>query len=143
MYVDDLVVVELLDPVEGTTDVLELVPQWWSEWSVQCIGIDPRSPSSTLVDPLKAKGMQLKLADAVGVAVANGAFQDLLNARRLKLRGHDALNQAARRATTRRLAGSFVVDRYAGAGSAALLAAQLACWALPPAGSGEPGVYWV
>jgi hypothetical protein len=122
------VVVELLDPVPGTAEVLDKIPGWRTDWQITAIGIDPRSPSATLVAPLKS--MPLALADAAGMAVAHGRFQDLLAADRLRIRGHDALDQAARQAEERRLAGSHAVDRYQGVDPAPLVAAELAVWAL-------------
>jgi hypothetical protein len=125
-----LVVVELLDPIPGTMLVVATVAGWRTEWKAETVAIDPRSPSATLVDPLKAEGIPLKLTDAHGMAVAHGKFQDLVTEGRLLTRGHDALDQAARQAQERKLAGAQAVDRYAGADQAPLVAAELAVWAL-------------
>ena len=128
---DGRVVVELLDPIPGTGDAaVPLLVSWSGQWMVDTIALDPRSPSATLLDPLKAGGMSLRLADAIGMATAHGAFQDLLAAGRLRVRGHDALDRAAAQAQERKLAGSRAVDRYAGVDQAALVAAELAVWVL-------------
>jgi hypothetical protein len=124
------VVVELLDPVPGTFAVLEQFPGWCTDWQVAGIGVDPRSPSATLAEPMQQAGLPVKLADAHAMAVAHGRFRDLLAAGGLRIRGHDALDTAAARAVERRLAGSAAVDRYAGPDMAPLNAAELAVWVL-------------
>jgi hypothetical protein len=126
----DLVVVDLLDPVPGTAAVVELLKGWLTSWQIGNIGIDPRSPSATLAGPLADARLPLKTADAHGMAVAHGTFQDLLTAGMLRIRGHSALDQAARQAAERRLAGAQAVDRYQGVDPAPLVAAELAVWAL-------------
>jgi hypothetical protein len=125
-----LVTVELLDPVPGTVTVLELLPGWRTLWRTAGIGVDPRSASATLVEPMRKAGLPVKLADAHGMAVAHGRFRDLVAAGDLRIRGHDALDAAAARAVERRLAGAVAVDRYAAADPAPLVAAELAVWVL-------------
>jgi hypothetical protein len=126
---DRAVVVELLDPVVGSATVPALVDGWRDEWQTEAVALDPRSPSATLVGPME--GRWLKLADARGMATAHGKFQDLLTGGRLRVRGHSALDDAARLAAERRLAGATAVDRYAPAADLApLVAAELAVWAL-------------
>jgi hypothetical protein len=124
------VTVELLEPVPGTFAVLEMFPGWCTGWQVAGIGVDPRSPSATLAEPMAKAGLPVKLADAHAMAVAHGRFRDLLAAGGLRIRGHDALDTAAARASERLLAGSQAVDRYAGADLAPLVAAELAVWVL-------------
>jgi hypothetical protein len=119
------------DPLGGTAVTGQLVALWEAH-DLDGFALDPRSPSSTLVDPLKAEGMTVRLADAIGVATAHGMFADLLFADRLRLTGHPALDQAAHAAEARRLAGQAAIERYA-AGDvemAPLLAAELAVWML-------------
>jgi hypothetical protein len=126
----DKVTVELLDPVPGTFAVLEMFPGWCTGWQVAGIGVDPRSESATLAEAMGKAWLPVKLADAHAMAVAHGRFRDLLATGGLRIRGHDALDTAAARASERRLAGSLAVDRYAGADPAPLVAAELAIWAL-------------
>lgn len=139
------VVVELLAPVHGT-DAAGPIEKVWADRELQWIAVDPRSPSSTLVESLQGQSMPVKLADTIAVAAAHGKFLDLLYADRLRVRGHPALDEAVRAAESRRLAGSTAVDRYApAADQAPLMAAELAVWALgdPAEAEGaEPGV-WV
>lgn len=124
------VVVDMQSPLHGTLVVAALV-KLREDRDLQHLALDPRSPSSTLVEPLKAEGMPLKLADTAGVATAHGMFADYLNAGRLRIRGHPALDEAARAAEARKLAGAVAPDRYAPAvDQAPLMAAELACWAL-------------
>jgi hypothetical protein len=135
---------ELAEPLEGT-GVTGALAAMWERFGLEWFALDPRSPSSTLVEPLQAEAMPLKLADTIGVATAHGRFADLLHADRLRLRGHAALDEAMRTAEARRLAGSTAIDRYAAAEMAPLMAAELAVWGLgdPATADGiEPGV-WV
>lgn len=83
-----------------------------------------------MVEPLTSAGMSLQAVDAHAMAVAHGQFQDLLTGDRLRIRGHDALDRAARETQERRLAGAQAVDRYQGVDQAPLVAAELAVWAL-------------
>jgi hypothetical protein len=126
----DNVVVELLDPIPGTELVTGLLAGWRTDWQIGKVGIDPRSPSATLVQPLQGAGLPLQAADAIGMACAHGTLQDLLAGGRLRVRGHSGLDRAARQAAERRLAGASAVDRYQGADPAPLVAAELAVWAL-------------
>lgn len=121
------VVVRLLDPLDGSL-VAGQITRLWERLPSPVVGIDPRSPSATLVEPLQAEGVPLKLADARGMATAHGHLLDLLAAGRLRVRGHQALDAAARQAVGRRLAGGEAVDRYSGPDLAPLVAAELAVW---------------
>src|SRR2546426_799679 len=93
------VVVELLDPVPGTDAVLALFPGWCTSWQVAGIGVDPRSESAALAEAMGKAWLPVKLADAHGMAVAHGRFRDLLATGQLRIRGHDALDTAAARAS--------------------------------------------
>jgi hypothetical protein len=123
------VTVELQEPLEGTAATAAIVAMWEAE-GLDWLALDPRSPSSTLIEPLQAEAMPLKLADTIAVQTAHGHFADLLYADRLRLRGHRALDEAMRVAEARRLAGGQAIDRYAAGDMAPLLAAELAVWAL-------------
>jgi len=112
-HLDDVrVVVELLDPVPGTTVVVGLLGAWSVQWATRAVGIDPRSPSATLVEPLERAGLPVRSADARALAIAHGGFQDLLTGGQVKVRGHRAVDDAARLAADRRLAGAAALDRY-------------------------------
>ena len=139
------VVVELQEPLAGTQVTPALVAMW-ERAALDWFALDPRSPSSTLIEPLQAESMPLKLADAIGVATAHGQFADLLYADKLRFRGHPALDEAMQRAESRRLAGSVAIDRYAVGDMAPLMAAELSVWALGDPETAEgitPGVYVV
>jgi hypothetical protein len=123
------VIVKLLDPLPGAP-VAPTLARLWNDLPSPMVGIDPRSPSATLVEPLRAEGVPLRLADARGMAVAHGLLLDLLAVGRLRVRGHPALDAAARQAVSRRLAGADAIERYGGVDLAPLVAAELACWAL-------------
>jgi hypothetical protein len=135
------------DPLDGTAVTGQLVALW-EELGLDGFALDPKSPSSTLVEPLTAEGMVVRQADAAGLATAHGMFADYLRAGRLRISGHPALDEAVRAAEARRLAGQDAVDRYAdgGAEMAPLLAAELACWMLgdpEQAGGIEAGAWLV
>jgi hypothetical protein len=137
------VVVELQEPLAGTQATPALV-QMWEHAGLDWLALDPRSPSSTLIEPLQAEGMPVKLADTVAVATAHGRFADLLYADRLRLRGHRALDEAMRQAEARRLAGAVAIERYAVTEMAPLMAAELAVWGLgdPETAEGaQPGAW--
>jgi hypothetical protein len=126
------VVLELLEPLPGPAagTVVSTVAGWRTEWRVGSVGIDPRSPSASLVAPLKAAKVPTTAADAHGMAVAHGTFLDLLTGGRLRTRGHAALDTAVRQAQERRVAGAAGLDRYQGVDPAPLVAAELCCWVL-------------
>ena len=135
------------DPLDGTAVTGQLVALW-EQLALDGFALDPRSPSSTLVEPLQAEGMTVRLADAAGVATAHGMFVDYLLTDRLRITGHPALDDAVRLAESRRLAGQAAIERYADGGTemAPLLAAELAVWMLgdPETAEGiEAGVWLV
>jgi hypothetical protein len=119
------VVVKLWPPLSGT-DIASTLSPWFERLGVELVGINPRSPSATLLDPLTGDGVQLQPADGVGMATAQGRFADLLNAGRLSIIGRPELTDAARLAEVRRTAGSYALDGYAGLEP--LTACQLAVW---------------
>ena len=138
------VVAELQEPLAGTQVTAALVAMW-QHAGLDWLALDPRSPSSTLIEPLQAESLPVKLADTIGVAAAHGHFADLLHADRLRLRGHRALDEAMRAAEARRLAGAVAIDRYAQADMAPLMAAELAVWALgdPETAEGAEAGAWL
>jgi hypothetical protein len=138
------VIVELQEPLDRTQVTAALVAMW-EHAGLGTFALDPRSPSSTLIEPLHAEGMPLRLADTIGVATARGRFADLLYADKLRFRGHPALDEAMRAAEARRLAGSVAIDRYAQADMAPLMAAELSVWALgdPETADGIEAGVWV
>jgi hypothetical protein len=123
------VVVRLEDPLSGAAPTRALMGLW-AKYPIDTVGIDPRSPSATLVEPLTNEGLPLKVADAHGVACAHGGFRDLIEDGRIVLAGNKALDRAAQKATERKLAGAAAIDRYAGPDVSPLNAAELAAWAL-------------
>jgi hypothetical protein len=120
-------VVKLWPPLPGT-DVTATIVDLCGQWQTQEVAINPRSPSATLLDPLKGEGVRLRTADGIGMAAAQGKFADLLNAGRLAIIGRPELTEAARLAEVRRTAGAYAIDVYAGVEP--LTACQLAVWAL-------------
>lgn len=129
-----LLLVELLDPVQGT-DATSLVLELWSKHHLHQILIDPRSDTATLAAPLQGQGMPLVEVGPRDVAAAHGIFLDGLRAGQLKHRGNSALSAAMRAAQERPLAGSRAVDRRTG-DPAPLVAAELAIYGVPSEADG-------
>ncbi|MGO9079557.1 MAG: hypothetical protein ACLQDY_11020 [Streptosporangiaceae bacterium] len=93
--------------------------------------IDPRSPASTLLRPLREAGiMNITEVTAAGLAAAHGNFVDELTAGRLGIIDHPALKEAVRWAAERDLAGGKALDRRGGADSGPADAAEMAVWGL-------------
>lgn len=127
---DGLVVVRALPPFQGAQTAAELA-DLARQHKLSAVAIDPKSPSSTLPEPLQGLGVPLLLADAVAMAMAHGTMADLLASGKLHASGHPALAEAARVAETRRVAGAAAVDRYVdGVDMAVLVACELSVWAL-------------
>lgn len=122
------VTVLVLDPLPGTDPAP--VARLCFEHQVDGLGIDQRSPSATLVVPLRDAGVPLRQAGPGDVAAATGQFMDWIRAGRVILRGHPAVDTAAQFARPRKLAGAVAVHRYGDADVAPLMAAELACWAM-------------
>ena len=127
---DGRVVVDLLDPVQGTDAVAPILALRGAH-PVAVIALDPRSAAATLIAGLQNENMPLLLPDSSQLAVAFGRFLDETTAGKLRHRGHRALTDAVREAAARRTAaGAQAVDRSRGADPAPLVAAELAVWAL-------------
>jgi hypothetical protein len=93
--------------------------------------IDPRSPAATLIEPLRALRIIVTEVSPRDVAIAHGRFLDELNAGRLKITPHPALDAAAQHALARPLAGGEALERRKPVvDTSPLSAAELAVWAV-------------
>lgn len=120
-----------LDGSDTAADVLALAV----ERSTAVVVVDPRSPASTLIAPLKALGVNVTTPTTHDMAVAHGRFLDEFRAGRLRYVAHPALTLAAQHADTRPLAGGEALERRkVDADASPLTAAELAVWAVicPP-----------
>jgi hypothetical protein len=130
---DERIVVELAAYLEGTSHggtVRDIVVSRGKS-KVLAVMIDPRSPAATLVDPLKALGIEVTEASTHVVAAAHGDFLDELRAGRLAIEKHSALDAAAKYAMSRQLAGGEALERRKPSVDASpILAAELATWAV-------------
>jgi hypothetical protein len=130
---DECIVVELAAYLEGTSHggtVRDMVVSRGTS-KVLAVMIDPRSPAATLVDPLKALGVEVTEASTHVVAAAHGDFLDELRAGRLAIEKHSALDAAAKYAMSRQLAGGEALERRKPSVDASpILAAELATWAV-------------
>jgi hypothetical protein len=93
--------------------------------------IDPRSPATTLLDPLRKLGVRAVEVNTREVALAHGLFLDELRAGRLRYVEHEALTAAAQFAIARPLAGAQALERQrVEVDASPMTAAELAVWAL-------------
>ena len=125
----DRVAVVLLEYLDGT-DTAGAVAEIAGR-AVDLLGVvvDPRSPAATLIDTLKALGVDVVTPNAHEIAVAHGRFVDELRAGRLKISDHPQLAAAAQHALVRPLAGGEALDRRRPAvDPSPLVAAELAVW---------------
>ncbi len=109
--------------------VAELERLYLTRWPVAVV-MDPRSQSATMLGPLAEAGIAVSLPSAQDVAVAHGAFMDLVSDGLLVHLGQEPLTAAVRAAQQRPLAGAQAWERRILADQAPLVAATLACWAL-------------
>lgn len=134
------VVFELIAYLDGSDTAAEVVTLC-SNRGVGQVVVDPRSPASTLIAPLKAARLTVTEPKAVDMAVAHGRFVDELRAGRLKYLPHPALDAAVQYAGSRPLAGAEAIERRkVEADAGPLAAAELAVWAVLDGPAG-PSVY--
>ena len=130
---DGRIVVELAAYLEGTTHagtVRDMVVGRGKS-RVLAVMLDPRSPTSTLVEPLEELRVDITLADWHVMAAAHGDFADLLKAGKLAIGPHPALTAAAQRAMVRPLSGAEALERRKPAvDTSPIVAAELAVWAV-------------
>jgi hypothetical protein len=129
---DGRIVVELAAYLEGTDHagtVRDMVVGRGKS-KVLAVMLDPRSPTSTLVEPLEELRVDITSADWHVMAAAHGDFADLLKAGKLTIEPHPALTAAAQRAMTRPLSGAEALERRKPAvDTSPIVAAELAVWA--------------
>jgi hypothetical protein len=125
----DRVAVALLEYLDGTDTAAAVAEIAGKVTKLLGVVVDPRSPAATLIEPLKALGVEPITPTTHEVAVAHGRFIDELRAERLKIGEHPQLDAAAQHALTRPLAGGEALDRRKPVVDAApLVAAELAVW---------------
>jgi hypothetical protein len=129
---DGRIVVELSAYLEGTNHAATIRDMVVSRGKskVLAVMLDPRSPTSTLVEPLKELRVDITSADWHVMAAAHGDFADLLKAGKLTIEPHPVLTAAAQRAMTRPLSGAEALERRKPAvDTSPIVAAELAVWA--------------
>ncbi|HEY3090740.1 MAG TPA: hypothetical protein VGJ59_22040 [Jatrophihabitantaceae bacterium] len=117
-----------VERLAGTTAVIDWLAGIAARLGVKTVAVDPRSPSATLVDPMRKARLPVRTVDMHQLATAHGLLLDALTAGTVQVRGSGA-DLAARVAAERRLSGARAIDRYTGE-PAAVLAIELAHWAL-------------
>lgn len=106
------------------------------------VGLDPKSQSATLCDPLADRGIVVKRLGPEDVAVAHGNFLDLLATGGLKHFNQPELTAAARGAQGRALAGAQALERRVPTNQAPLTSAEFSVWAFQRWEEvSQPGVY--
>jgi hypothetical protein len=120
--------VELVENIEGT-DAGELLTGYTRLPQVRRVVIDPRSPASTLLDPLRRRASR-KLVEpqANDITTATGELIDRFRAKTINAAPQPALEVAVHDAMTKDLAAGAVFDRRLPHG-AEILAVTLALWA--------------
>jgi hypothetical protein len=101
--------------------------------------LDPQSPATTLLEPLRALNVTVTEPTSRDVALAHGLTLDELRAGRLRYVEHEALTAAAQHAVARPLAGAQALERRrVEVDASPLTACELAVWALlrPPPKTG-------
>lgn len=130
---EDRPVIELVHLIDGTGAALAETVEAVEAGPVRAVVIDPRGSASWLREPLTAalRGTRVQVVEPAGVdlVVAHQEFGQHLEARRLKVVRHPALDDAARAVQQRRLGGAFAPDRRVG-DVAPIVAAELALWGL-------------
>ena len=140
-------------PEEGFVDIeltlldvpaaVGAVTELWKRGGLEAVAIDPGSNAATLIDPLKRAGVRVAELGAHDMAVAHGAFADLLKARKVLHRGQAELTAAIQHAHSRRLRDGSAVKRYGNPVEVApAVAAEIACWAVTRPGSPQPFALW-
>ncbi len=113
------------DTARAVADIARTAP------GLVATALDPQSPSTTLLDGLKAEQIKVTEPTARDVALAHGLFLDELRAGRLRYVDHEALTAAVQHAVSRPLAGAQALDRrHSEVDASPLTAAELAVWAL-------------
>jgi hypothetical protein len=129
---DGRLVVELtyLDGTDHASTIRDVVGRR-PRREVLAVILDPRSPSATLLEPLRALRVDVTEASPHVVAAAHGDFVDELKAGKLAIEPHPALTAAAQHAMTRPLAGSEALERRKpSVDTSPIVAAELATWAM-------------
>jgi hypothetical protein len=108
---DAVIGAELVSYLDGVAEAPAAVLLLRAEREAYAVIVDPRSPAATLIRPLSDAGVALTEPSTSDVAVGHGTFLDELNAGRLKLAPHPALDAAARHAEQRHLGGGSTWQR--------------------------------
>lgn len=120
-----------LEYLEGSDTVQALAALARRRPGLVATVIDPRSPATTLLEPLAALQVAVVEVSARDVALGHGLFLDELRAGRLRYVEHEALTAAAQFAVARPLAGAQALERQrVEVDASPMTAAELAVWAL-------------
>ena len=128
---DDGVVLVELEYLDGADTAVRVARLAASRPNLTTTAIDPRSPATTLLAPLRALRVEIVEPDTKAIALAHGQFLDGLRAGRIRYVDHPSLTGAVQHAFARPLAGSQAIDRHrVDADASPFTAAELAVWAL-------------
>lgn len=139
----DVIGVELLSYVDGSTAGTDEVVRLRAERKVLAVVVDARSPAATLIKPLTDAGVAVTQPTTADVVLANGLLLDALTAGTLRVAPHPALDAAARYGTQRPVSGAKAWERRgAPVDIGPLDAATMALWALTNHTPTVPLVDW-
>lgn len=109
--------------------VVAALAELYAKHDPVAVVVNAKAQSGTLVEPLKTAGIVAVLPSAEDVAVAHGAFLDLVNDGGLEHLDQPPLTAAVRAAQQRDLAGAQAWDPKVAVDQSPLVAATLAVWA--------------
>lgn len=104
-------VAELLVSAPMDAWVVDSIVAVWHEQHPLIVVIDGKSPANTLIEPLRAAGVDVLVTDAGDMAKACGSWQDLVTHGGLRYRPDPRLQGAVEHATKRLLEGGWALSR--------------------------------
>lgn len=125
--------VEVIDNGTGTGWVVPRVVELCDRWSPAGVALDPAGPAGSLLEPLKAAGVDVDVVSARQMAQACGAFYDDVTEDRLRHFGQPVLASALGAARKRPLGDSWAWHRKDATDISPLVAVTLArlCLLMP------------
>jgi phage terminase large subunit-like protein len=128
--VADAVHLEVLASREGTDWIVDLVAGVCDRRDVRAVALDDVGPAGSLVQPLRARGIEVLVIGARGLVQACGGLYDAVRDDGITHLGDEILTDAIKAAATRQLGDAWAWKRRTSTGDiTALVAATIARWA--------------
>lgn len=120
---------EVIEHRQGTRWMVDRLVELYEKWRPLPVVIDDKGPAGTLVKPLQAAGVPVRLMTARDVAEGCGLLYDAAtDAKTLRHLGQTELTAAVASAKTRSLSGAWAWARQGGADISPLVAVTNAFW---------------